>query len=234
MVFWPSRGGAPGGRMSPAGVAWAGSMPARSCLRIGLRHQPRERRRDGGGIAQEGGAVRIGALHRLDQEMRPQHAVGTELAAAVAFQDVEHLDQHHAARGGWRHRDDVVAAIAPAHRRAQQRLVVLEIIARHDAAFGPHRRDQLVGDGAFVEGARAVAGDRRQGVGQIALHQGVAGRRARGRRASGKSSPPTASAPGARAEPGSDSATSSAIGRPSRASAIAGAISSARLSLPEP
>ena len=42
------------------------------------------------------GAVGIGALHRLDHQMQASRAAA-ELGEIVAFQDVEHLDQLHAA-----------------------------------------------------------------------------------------------------------------------------------------
>jgi len=42
------------------------------------------------------------------------------------FKDVERLQQHHPAGGGLRHRDDVIAAIRTAHRRADHRLIRFE------------------------------------------------------------------------------------------------------------
>ncbi len=81
----------------------------------------------------------------------------------------------HAARRGRRHRDDVVAAVAAAHDRALDRLVILQIVRRHDAAGFFHRVGDPRGDRALVEGARAALGNRLQRVGEIELDQPVAG-----------------------------------------------------------
>ncbi len=103
-----------------------------------------------------------------------QRVGARELAEIVALQNVEHLDQRHAAGGGRRHGDDIVAAIAAAHRRALDRAVILQIVRRHDAAGAAHRGRDLRGGTAFVEGARPAVGDRLQGVGEIELQQPVA------------------------------------------------------------
>ena len=63
----------------------------------------------------------------------------------VAFQDVEHLDQDHAPGGGWRHREDIVAAIAAPYRCMLDHPIVLEIVARHQAACGAHGGNDLLG-----------------------------------------------------------------------------------------
>ena len=78
-------------------------------------------------------------------------------AGEIAFEDVEHLDQVHAAGGGRRHRDDVVAAIVAAHRRAARSRGKF---ARSSAVMTPprclHGGDDLLGDRPLVEGARSV------------------------------------------------------------------------------
>ena len=125
------------GRISPAGVARAGSIVARHSAAWLFDGQARERHLDDVGVAEEPGAVRVSALHRFGhQEQRLRIALVREI---VAFEDVEHLDQHDAARGGRRHRDDVVAAIGAAHGRAFDRAIILEIVGGHDAAGGLHR-----------------------------------------------------------------------------------------------
>ena len=60
--------------------------------RVALGHQPRQRGAHDGGIAEIGGAVGIGATHGLDHQMQPRRLV--EIGELVAFQDVQHLDQH--------------------------------------------------------------------------------------------------------------------------------------------
>ena len=82
------------------------------------------------------------------------------LRQIVAFEDVEHLDQRDAAGGGRRHRDDVIAAISPAHRLALDRAIVFQIVRRHHAAGRLHRGGELFRDRAFVKRARSVFGDR--------------------------------------------------------------------------
>jgi len=68
-----------------------------------------------------------------------------------------------------------MAAIAAAHRFALDRRIALEVVARHQPAGGTHGDDEFVGDRALVERPRSVAGDRRQGIGEIVLEQRVAG-----------------------------------------------------------
>ena len=149
-------------------------------------------------IAEKLGAIRIGALHRLDHQM--QRAVPLELAERKTFQHIEHLDQLHAAGRRRRHRDDVVAAIGAAHRRAAPlRGSLFKSSSSHAAAGGAHGGDDLLGDRAAIECRRAVARDRPQGGGQIVLHQRVAGAQAPSRRLSEKFLPKTASAPTAAA-----------------------------------
>ena len=55
--------------------------------------------------------------------------------------------------------------------------VVFQVAARHHAAGIAHRGDDLVGDRADVEGARALASDRLQRLGEVGLDQDVARRR---------------------------------------------------------
>ncbi len=101
-----------------------------------------------------------------------------DLAQAVSFQNVQHLDEGHAAGRGRRHRDDAIAAIAADGGRALDRPVTLEIVARHDSARRADGGDELVGDGAAIEGGWTLAGDGGERVGEVALQQ----RRARGKR----------------------------------------------------
>ena len=158
-----------------------------------------------------------------------------ELGEIVAFQDVEHLDQVHAAGGGRRHRDDVVAAIAcraPAARSIGA--IILQIVVGHDAAGGAHRGGDLV----------RRCGPRRTRAGRLsAIALSVSARSGCTSRSPCSSGAPSllrkiAADDGQRAsrsrDRGSESARSSSTGKPSRASAIAGAIRSASENLPEP
>ena len=198
---------------------------------MALGGEARERHIDDVGVAEEPGAVRVGALHRFGhQEQRLRIALVREI---VAFEDVEHLDQHDAAGGGRRHRDDVVAAIGAAHGRTFDRAIILEIVGGHDAAGGLHRIRDLFRDRPGVERPRPGLGDCFEGVGEIRLHQPLAGAE---RVPSGLRK--ISAEDGQRASRGrslgSESAVSSVIAIPSRASAIAGAIKSASVNRPEP
>src|SRR5262249_24531162 len=108
------------------------------------------RRRDARGIAEKLCPVEIGALHRFDHQMDARRRV--DLAELAPFKNVEHLHKDHAAGGGWRHRDDAVTAIIAEGGRTLDRPVALEILARHDAACRTDGGDELVGDGAAIEG----------------------------------------------------------------------------------
>ena len=156
------------------------------------------------------------------------------VAHRKAFQDIQHLQQHDAAGRGQRHRDDVIAAIAAAHRRADHGLIGFEIVQRHDAAGVADRLRQLFGDRPLVKPARALFGNRRERRRQIGLHQPCRPPAARCRRRGKRSWPMPASAPAACAMPGKVSAMSSAMTKPSRASSIAGFSRSASVNLPEP
>ena len=108
--------------------------------------------------------------------MQAPAALGAVREIGIAFEDVEHLDQdarrrrRAAASRRCRSRD---SCRAPAARSIGA--IVLRGRRRHDAAGGAHRRAiSLSAIGAFVEGARPVCGDRRERVGEIALHQPVA------------------------------------------------------------
>ena len=94
----------------------------------------------------------------------------------VAFQNIEHLDQHDAAGRRRRHRDDVIAAISAAHRRALDGAIIFEIVGGHDAAGSLHRRGDLLRDVAVIECLRSALRDGRERGGEIGLHEAIAGR----------------------------------------------------------
>src|SRR5262249_50356581 len=121
------------------------------------------------GIAQKFGAVEIGALHRLDYDMKPRRRV--ELAEWIALEDVKHLDQGDAARGGRRHGNEAIATVTADFRRALDRLVAREIVARHDAAGGLNRRRQSLSGLALIKRARTLARDGGKRIGEGALPQ---------------------------------------------------------------
>ena len=116
-------------RLAGANVG-RGRRALRSMLRaqlrgVALRGQAGERHLHEVRIAHE---ARRGRRRRASSPRSSDAAPASraELGEVVAFEDVEHLDQHDAAGGGRRHRDDVVAAIGAAHRRALDRAIVLQ------------------------------------------------------------------------------------------------------------
>ncbi len=146
-----------------------------------------------------------------------------------ALQHVEHLDQQHAAGGRRRHRDDVVAAVAcRAAPGARPRGSSCRSSRGHQPAGGAHRGGDLARRPAP---RRTRAGRRGRWRASVAARS-VCTRRspARERRAVGRRkifADDGQRANRARAY-GSESAMSSSTGMPSRASAIAGAISCAQ------
>ena len=68
-----------------------------------------------------------------------------------------------------------MAAIGAAHRPADERSIGLEVVGGHDPAGGLHGGRDLLRDRALVERARAVCANRFQRVGEVALHERVAG-----------------------------------------------------------
>ena len=141
---------------------------------VALRDQPRHRDFHRVRIAEKKGAVGVGALHRLDdQEQRLRRGLVRQV---VAFEDVEHFNKHDAAGRRRRHRDDVIAAIGAAHRRALDDAIGLEIVGGHDAAGGLHRSGDLLRNLAFVKCLRTVLRDGEQRVGKVGLYEPVARR----------------------------------------------------------
>jgi len=68
-------------------------------------------------IAEMSGAIEVGAAAGLDQQVeRPRREALVRLQIE-RFEDVEHLDERHAARAGRRHGDDLVAEEGAADRR---------------------------------------------------------------------------------------------------------------------
>ena len=126
-------------------------------------------------IAQVVRAVRVGAAHRFGQQVQVERRVVADPGEIESFQDVQHLNQHDAARAGRRHADDLVAAIAAAYRLALDRLVPRQVLERDDAAVVGHEiGDQPCGL-APVEAVLAVPLDAFQRPREIRLLPGVTG-----------------------------------------------------------
>ena len=140
-----------------------------------LAQQAIERIADEGRIAEIGVAVDEGVAHRLDHQMNAGGRMKAEPFEVVAFEDVENFAQGRAAGGGRRGRDEAKAAIVAGERRRLADAVGGEVGGGQDSAVGAHRRVDLLGDRAAIEGVRALVGDRLQRRGEVALDQAVAG-----------------------------------------------------------
>ena len=151
----------------------AGSIDAatsRACsFEVSLRDRHRRRSRDRRG----------GARDRDRRGASPRSARCSAGGVSRPFdfeierlEDVEHLDQRDAAGARRRHRDDLVAAVGAAYRRALLGLVGGEILLRDQPAVGLHVLGDAIGDPALVEGVGAVGGDRAQRLAEIARARG--------------------------------------------------------------
>ncbi len=168
LMRWRQRRPDLGGRPRVLGIDAATDLG-----RVILRDQPIDRHLDAGGVAEKRCPVGVSELHRLRSEMHTARIVGGEVG--IALKDVEDLQQHHAAGRGRRHGDDIVSAVGATHRRPLDRTIVGEIVARHHAAGRLHSAGDLFRGRSLVEGARAIAGDARERVGEVSLQQRVAG-----------------------------------------------------------
>jgi hypothetical protein len=140
-----------------------------------LRDQPRDRHvlveiR----IAEVARAVRIGALHRLGHQVHGVRGGEAHRREIVAFEQVQHLDQHDAARARRRHRDHLVAAVGAANRRPFLCRVVLQIFARDQAAVGQHLLFEQHRRLALVEAGRPFGRNPLERPCEIGLFQRLA------------------------------------------------------------
>ena len=142
---------------------------------VRLRHQPVDRHvLVEVGIAEELRAIGVGALHRLGHQVDLRGRGEPHRLEVVALEDVQHLDQADAAGRGRRHRDHLVAAVGALDRRAPDRGVVLEILARDQAAVREHFLLEQQRRLAFVEAGRPLRGDAVERAREIGLLQRLA------------------------------------------------------------
>ena len=154
--------------------ALPGSIDAATARGVLLRRQPGDRDLDEVGIAEVARAIEVGAPHRLDLQVQRgcgQQALRLQIEG---LEDVEHLDERDAAGARRRHRDDVVAAVGAAHRRALLGLVGGEIVLRDEPAVRLHVVGDAVGNPSLVERVGAAVADRAQRLRQVGQDQPVA------------------------------------------------------------
>ena len=157
---------APGRRREGAGVD---ARPL--CLGVLLPEQALERDLHEVGIAQVGSAIREGELHRLGDDVEAGRATRPARAEIEALEDVEHLEQHDAARGRRRKRVDLDPPVRARHRTAFDGSVGRQVGGTHDAAAARHLVGHLPGNLARVEDRRPLLGNGGQGAGEILLHE---------------------------------------------------------------
>ena len=97
-------------------------------LGVRLRRQPVERHLHEVGIAEEARAIEIAATHRFDLVVKRLRRQRAELRQIEVLENVEHLDHRTPPLLGGGMRDQLVAVILAAHRRAHLRLVLREVL----------------------------------------------------------------------------------------------------------
>ena len=127
------------------------------------------------GVAEPARAVGVGELFRLGHFMDSRGGIEPLFANWKAFENIEDFDHVRAARGGRRHRDDLMAAIGSAHRLALDRAVIGEVVEGHPPAVLAHRRDDFLGDRPLVETIRPVRRNAVERRGEIVERDMIAG-----------------------------------------------------------
>ena len=94
-------------------------------------------------------------------------------AEIEVLQDVQHLDQHHAAARRLIGRNLVAAIVAP-QRRVADRLPGLEVIQGQERFVLPHVVGDRLGDLARIEGVCTALGDGAQGLAIVPVDDGIA------------------------------------------------------------
>src|SRR5579859_3573346 len=135
-----------------AGAPWVDGLAP--CLGVFLVNELRDGDLCEVGVAKEIGAVEHSATEGLRGQM---NGGGGTVASAVkveAFQDVQRLDECNSARGWRRSADDVISLIAAVDRLALLHLVIRKVLQVHQSAVLLEERDQLMRNGAAIEGVR--------------------------------------------------------------------------------
>ena len=126
------------------------------------------------GIAEPGCAIRIGELHRFRHDMQRRRRIVPHLVQRIGLQHVEDLHDMDNARGGWRHGDDLAAAIDAMHDGTLDGAIACKIGEAHLAAGIMHGGGNALGDGPRIEAARSRLRNLREAPGEIALHEALA------------------------------------------------------------
>ncbi len=97
-----------------------------------------------------------------------------QLIELVAFENIEHLQNRHAARARRRHCNHRAISIRADQRLAPHGFIVFKIFERHHTAVVFDRFDDRRGDPALVKNLSALLRDRFESFGQIRLPDQVA------------------------------------------------------------
>ena len=105
------------------------------------------------------------------------HGIGAACAHfgnRKAFENIQHLQDVHAARTRRRHRHDFVAAVAAAHRLSLGRLVGRERLGVDQTTPRLHRIDDLLGNRPVIESIRPIIGDQFERIRKVSLNKKIA------------------------------------------------------------
>ncbi len=172
---------APFRRRAGAGLAHgpvAADQPGARPQIIGVDQSGR-RHRDEIGVGHVHAAVGIGEAGRLDEQMLRRQAAGLQRRHVKGFQQAEDHADRKPAGTGRPHAADPVGAIVDADRRPFLRLVGREVRLAQQAWIvrrPAHRRHDVGGDRAAVEGVRAAGRDGAQRRRVIRVLQDMADR----------------------------------------------------------
>ena len=142
--------------------------------RVGLVGERRHRHLYEIRVTQVLAAVGVRQLHGLGEQVQVGGAVVSQGGQVLVFQQVEDLQDVHAAGGGRGRRHDLEVAEAAANRRPLQGAVGRQVLQRDQAVAALHLRGDAAGDLALVKTVPAAGGDLPQGPGQVGLAQDLA------------------------------------------------------------
>ena len=113
--------------------------------------------------------------HGFGEQMDRLRIASRLLGQIETFQQIQHLDDRHSSGTRRRHPDDFITAVCSTKGRTNLRLVVREIVERHDSTAGLQTRNQLLRHFAFVESVGAFGGDLLECPGEIRQLHRLAG-----------------------------------------------------------
>src|SRR5262245_41315963 len=129
-------------------------------LAIGFSRELSDRHVDKIRIAQKLRAVGKSVLHALSEQMKIPGGIVRVLIEAIPFENIEHRENRHTARAGWRHGNHRATSIGAYERLAPDRFVAFEVIERHHAAGFLELRNHRLGHPTLVKNFWALLRNR--------------------------------------------------------------------------